>query len=46
LDFLRDPDGDSAGSGKITFEARENLTESLEATGEQTMWASASPSCR
>jgi hypothetical protein len=38
LDVLRDPDGDSASSGKVTLEARENLAESLEATSQQTMW--------
>jgi hypothetical protein len=35
---LCDPHRDSAGSGKIALEARENLTERLEAASEQTMW--------
>src|SRR5712671_654372 len=38
LDVLCDLDGDSASSGKVTLEARENLAESLEATSQQTMW--------
>jgi hypothetical protein len=38
LDFLCDPHRDSAGSGKITLEAWENLPECPEAASEQTMW--------
>jgi hypothetical protein len=37
LDVLRDPDGNSASSGKVTLEARENLTERLQATSQQNM---------
>ena len=37
LQFLRDPHGDSSGSGEITLEARENLPESPEAACQQTM---------
>jgi hypothetical protein len=34
---LCDAHGDGAGSGKITLEARENLTEGSKPAGEQTM---------
>lgn len=37
LHVPRDLNGDSAGSGKVIVEARENLAESLQPTGEQTM---------